>query len=135
MAYKRFRIVLSKGWTLLVCSFSVAVIALMGSCRSKKINKQAEPEPSVQEPSQDTEDDNIRRQNDNLAPMLTLPGDSKHVKEMIDQVNSLKKELSGRMNTVIYGPPEVMQRRARENRDMRARIDSLSTEINKARTK
>ena len=45
MAYKRFRIVLSKGWALLVCSFSVVLLALMSSCRSKKLNKTVEPEP------------------------------------------------------------------------------------------
>ncbi|MBR5159581.1 MAG: hypothetical protein IKW84_08380 [Bacteroidaceae bacterium] len=135
MAYKRFRIVLSKGWTLLVCTFSVAVLALTVSCRSKKVNKQAEPEPSGDEPPREAEDVNIRRSADDLAPMLTLPGDSKEVKDMINQVNSLKDELSGRMSSVIYGPPEVMQRRAQENRDMRARIDSLSNEINKARNK
>ena len=70
-----------------------------------------------------------------MAPMVTLPSDSKEVKDMIRQVNSLKDELSGRMNSVIYGPPELMQRRALENREMRARIDSLSNEINKARKK
>ena len=54
---------------------------------------------------------------------------------MIKQVNSLKKDLSDRMNSVIYGTPEVMQRRAQENRAMRARIDSLDNVINKARLK
>ena len=43
MAYRKLRIVLSKGWTLLVCSFSVAVLALTGSCRSKKVSKAPEP--------------------------------------------------------------------------------------------
>jgi hypothetical protein len=107
----------------------------MGSCRSKKINKSAEPEPSVDQSSQDTEEMNNRSSDNELAPMVTLPGDSKEVKEMIKQVNSLKEELSGRMNTVIYGPPELMTRRALENSEMRARIDSLSNEINKARKK
>ena len=135
MAYKRFRLLLSKGWALLVCTFSVAVLALTVSCRSKKVNKTAQPEPSGDEQSSETEDVNIRRPSDNLAPMLTLPGDSKEVKDMIEQVNSLKDELSVRMNSLIYGPPEVLQRRALENTEMRARIDSLSNEINKARKK
>ena len=135
MAYKRFRIVLSKGWTLLVCSLSVAVLALNVSCRSKKVNKQAEPEPADDQPSQNTEGVLTRRMADDMAPMVTLPSDSKEVKDMIRQVNSLKDELSGRMNSVIYGPPELMTRRALENSDMRARIDSLSNEINKARKK
>ena len=135
MAYKRFRIVLSKGWTLLVCSLSVATLALTVSCRSKKVNKTAEPEPSADLPAQGAEDVNTRRSADDLAPMLVLPSDSKEVKEMIKEVNSMKDELSGRMSSIIYGPPEVMQRRAQENREMRARIDSLSNEINKARKK
>lgn len=135
MAYKRFRIVLSKGWTLLVCSLSVAALALTVSCRSKKVNKQAEPEPADDQLSQDAEGTLTRRLADDMAPMVTLPDDSKEVKDMIRQVNSLKDELSGRMNSVIYGPPELMQRRALENREMRARIDSLSNEINKARKK
>ena len=135
MAYKRFRIVLSKGWTLLVCSLSVAAVALTVSCRSKKVNKPAEPEPADNQPSQNTEGTLTRRLADDTAPMATLPGDSKEVKDMIEQVNSLKDELSVRMNSLIYGPPEVLQRRALENTEMRARIDSLSNEINKARKK
>lgn len=132
MAYKRFRIVLSKGWTLLVCSFSVATLALMASCRSKKVTKAEEPEEPQKE---DVDEAPVRRTNSDLAPSVTLPGDSKEVKQMVDEVNTLKEQLSGRMNTVIYGPPEVMQRRAQENNEVRARIDSLTTEINKARKK
>ena len=131
MAYKRFRIVLSKGWTLLVCSLSVATLALMASCRSKKVTKAEEPEPE----KEDVNEAAARRTNSDLAPSVALPSDSKEVKEMISEVNSLKDELSGRMNSVIYGPPEVMQRRAQENNEIRAKIDSLTTEINKARKK
>ena len=133
MAYKRFRIVLSKGWTLLVCSLSVAVLALMSSCRSKKLNKSAEPDPA-QEEQTDQDADNPGSVND-YTPMAPLPGDSKEVRKKIEEVNTLKDELSTRMNTVIYGPPAVMERRARENSEMREKIDRLSKEINDSRKK
>lgn len=130
MAYKRFRIVLSKGWTLLVCSLSVAILALMSSCRSKKLNKSVEP---VEE--QNDQDVDAPGSANDYTPMATLPGDSKDVRAKIDQVNALKGELSSRMNTVIYGPPDVMERRARENNEMREKIEKLSKEINSSRQK
>ena len=133
MVYKRFRIFVSKGWTLLVCSLSIAVLALMSSCRSKKLNKSAEPDPA-QEEQTDQDADNPGSVND-YTPMATLPGDSKEVRKKIEEVNTLKDELSTRMNTVIYGPPAVMERRARENSEMREKIDRLSKEINDSRKK
>lgn len=135
MAYKRFRIALSRGWTLIVCSLSVLVLTITG-CRSKKVNKAVQEDFADDAPLQEASDESdIARSRTDMAPIIVLPGDSKETKAMIDQVNSLKDELSGRMNSVIYGPPEVMQRRAEENRQMRAQIDSLSNEINKARKK
>lgn len=132
MAYRKFRIALSKGWTYMICSLSVAVLALVG-CRSKKeLQTQQKPEPSQDDA--DVSDEYQTRAN-SLAQTLILPSDSKEVQAMIKQVNSLKKDLSDRMNSVIYGTPEVMQRRAQENRAMRARIDSLDNVINKARLK
>ena len=133
MAYIKFRIVLSKGWTLLVCSLSVAVLALMSSCRSKKLNKSAEPD-TAQEEQTDQDADNPGSVND-YTPMATLPGDSKEVKAKIDEINTLKDELNARMNVVIYGPPDVMERRSRENREMREKIDHLSKEVNDSRSK
>ena len=124
---------MSKGWTLLVCSLSIAVLALMSSCRSKKLNKSAEPDPA-QEEQTDQDADNPGSVND-YTPMATLPGDSKEVRKKIEEVNTLKDELSTRMNTVIYGPPAVMERRARENSEMREKIDRLSKEINDSRKK
>lgn len=135
MAYKRFRIFLSKGWTLLVCSLSVAVLALMGSCRSKKVNKTAQEDPIEEPPLEELDETTVSRSRTEMTPVVALPSDSRETKAMIEQVNSLKEELSARMNSVIYGPPEMMQRRAEENRKMRAQIDSLSNEINKARKK
>ncbi|MBR5707694.1 MAG: hypothetical protein IKX55_09035 [Bacteroidaceae bacterium] len=135
MAYKRFRIFLSKGWTLLVCSLSVAVLALMGSCRSKKVNKTAQEDPIEEPPLEELDETTVSRSRTEMTPVVALPSDSRETKAMIEQVNSLKEELSSRMNSVIYGPPEMMQRRAEENRKMRAQIDSLSNEINKARKK
>lgn len=134
MAYKRFRIFLSKGWSLIVCSLSVAVIALMASCRSKKVNKTAQTDPVEEEPVEAVTDNEDSSQT-SLAPVMVMPSDSKEVKEMIQEVNTLKDDLSNRMNSIIYGPPEVMQRRAQENRIMREKIDSISNEINKARRK
>ncbi len=130
MAYKRFRIVLSKGWTLLVCSLSVAVLALMSSCRSKKLSKSVDPVEEL-----DDQDVDAPGSANDYTPMVTLPGDSKDVRAKIDQVNALKGELSSRMNTVIYGPPDVMERRARENNEMREKIEKLSKEINSSRQK
>lgn len=133
MAYRKFRIALSKGWTYMICSLSVAVLALVG-CRSKKVaQQQQEPEPL--QDSADVVDEEVSTRSGSLTQTMILPGDSKEVQEMIRQVNSLKKDLSDRMNSVIYGTPEVMQRRAQENRALRARIDSLDNVISKARLK
>ena len=135
MAYKRFRIALSRGWTYIVCSLSVLVIALAG-CRSKKVDKTVQEELSDEEFAESIEDMMVSRSRDDVAaPIVALPGDSRETREMIRQVNEMKDELSGRMNSVIYGTPEVMQRRAEENRQMRAKVDSLTNEINKARQK
>lgn len=134
MSYKRIRIAISKGWTLIVCSLSVVALAVTG-CHSKKVNKAAQ-EDLTDAPLQEELDEQVASSSrTDMAPIVELPGDSKETKAMIEQVNSLKQTLSGRMNSVIYGPPEVMQRRAEENRQMRAQIDSLSNEINKARKK
>lgn len=132
MAYRKFRIVLSKGWTYMICSLSVAVLALVG-CRSKKV-AQEQQEPELPQDAADASDEYQTRAN-SLAQTVILPSDSKEVQAMIKQVNSLKKDLSDRMNSVIYGTPEVMQRRAQENRALRARIDSLDNVISKARLK
>ena len=135
MAYRRFKITLSKGWTLIVCSLSVAVLAITG-CRSKKVDKTAQEDYADDVPLEDALDETlVSRSRTDMVPIVELSGDSKETKAMIQQVNTLKKELSDRMNSVIYGPPEVMQRRAEENRQMRAQIDSLSNEINKSRQK
>lgn len=123
---------LSKGWTFMICSLSVAVLALVG-CRSKKVAQQQQ-EPELPQDAADASDEYQTRAN-SLAQTLILPSDSKEVQAMIKQVNSLKKDLSDRMNSVIYGTPEVMQRRAQENRALRARIDSLDNVISKARLK
>ena len=135
MVYRKFRIVLSKGWTVLICSVSIAVLALMSSCRSKKVPKTAE---AVEEEPQTEEVDDFSYNSTETgapAPVVALPGDSKEVKEMIQESNAIRNELTDRMNTVIYGTPEVMKRRAEENRIMREKIDSISIEINKARKK
>lgn len=132
MAYRKFKIALSKGWTYMICSLSVAVLALVG-CRSKKVAQQQQ-EPELPQDAADASDEYQTRAN-SLAQTLILPSDSKEVQAMIKQVNSLKKDLSDRMNSVIYGTPEVMQRRAQENRALRARIDSLDNVISKARLK
>lgn len=132
MAYRKFKIVLSKGWTYMICSLSVAVLALVG-CRSKKVAQQQQ-EPELPQDAADASDEYQTRAN-SLAQTVILPSDSKEVQAMIKQVNSLKKDLSDRMNSVIYGTPEVMQRRAQENRALRARIDSLDNVISKARLK
>ena len=123
---------LSKGWTYMICSLSVAVLALVG-CRSKKV-AQHQQEPELPQDAADASDEYQTRAN-SLAQTVILPSDSKEVQAMIKQVNSLKKDLSDRMNSVIYGTPEVMQRRAQENRALRARIDSLDNVISKARLK
>ena len=132
MAYRKFMVALSKGWTYMICSLSVAVLALVG-CRSKKVAQQQQ-EPELPQDAADASDEYQTRAN-SLAQTVILPSDSKEVQAMIKQVNSLKKDLSDRMNSVIYGTPEVMQRRAQENRALRARIDSLDNVISKARLK
>lgn len=119
---------------MIVCSLSVVALTITG-CRSKKVNKTAQEDLSEAPLQEELDDQAASSSRTDMAPIVVLPGDSKETKAMIEQVNSLKQTLSGRMNSVIYGPPEVMQRRAEENRQMRAQIDSLSNEINKARRK
>ena len=103
MAYKRFSIILSKGWTLLVCLLSMVVVVC--SCRSKKVNKSEEPVQKV---------------------------DAATLDKMMLRSDSLKRVLDNRSRALIYGTPEVMQRRAAENEAMRHEIDSLDNEIQKA---
>ena len=120
----------------MVCSLSIAVLTLMGSCRSKKALKTPEPVPDQEQPAEEVVDEYVTtRSGDAQKPAVVLPSDSKKVKEMVQEVNALKNELSDRMNTIIYGTPEVMQRRADENRALRHQIDSLDNEIKKARQK
>lgn len=104
MANSRYRILMSKGWTVAVCALSVLVLALTGSCRSKKVAKEKEPVSSAESMSLD---------------------------DMMFRVDSLKQVLDRRSRSLIYGPPEVMQRRAAENEAMRHEIDSLDAEIKK----
>lgn len=135
MTYRRFKIALSKGWSVMVCSLTVAVLALMGSCRSKKVNK-TEVLPEVDEDTPEVVDEYVSsRAERNLSPTVVLNSDSKAVKDMIEESNTLKESLSRSMNSVIYGPPEVMQRRAAQNDAMRQKIDSLDAAIKKARRK
>ena len=135
MAYRKFRIALSKGWTLILCSVSVAVLALLGSCRSKKVAKNQAEVADEDEAAEVVDDYISSKAGGDLTPSVSLPGDSKAVKDLIRESNELKEDLSKRMNSVIYGPPEMMQRRAAENQQMRNKIDSLDTEIRKARQK
>ncbi len=109
----------------------------MGSCRSKKVNKSPEPEPDASAPKQaEVVDEYIAtRAGANMYPSAIMPGDSKEVKGMVEEMNTIKDELNKRMNSVIYGTPEVMKRRAKENDAMRHKIDSLQNEITKARRK
>lgn len=121
----------------MVCSLSVALVALMSSCRSKKVNKAPEVEEAQEENTAQTVSQEYvnNRAGRNLSPMLELPGDSKAVKEMIQESNALKETLSRSMNSVVYGPPEVLERHAAENAKMRHQIDSIDNEIMKARQK
>lgn len=134
MIYKKFTIAVSKGWALIVCSVSVAVLALMGSCRSKKVDKAPEVEAEENNPSQEYVD-NKPRPEIGQGTIAVLPGDSREIREMIEESNSLRETLSNRARSVIYGPPEVMERRAAENAKIRHKIDSLDVEIRKARQK
>ena len=54
-------------------------------------------------------------------------------REMQIKSDSLKQELDRRSRALIYGPPEVMKRRADENLRMREQADSLDAEIDKLR--
>ena len=137
MRYRTLRIVISKGWSLLICSLSVVVLALASSCRSKKVNKTPEVvEEEEESTSQVVAQDYVNsRAGRSLSPILELPGDSKAVRDMIQESNALRETLSRSMNSVVYGPPEVMERRAAENAKMRHQIDSIDNEINKARKK
>lgn len=133
MAFIKYRIALSKGWTYIICSLSVALLSLV-SCRSKKVTKNPD-EPVQSRDSAEVVDEYMTTRAGNLAQTPVMPGDYREVQDMIRQVNSLKKDLSDRMNSVIYGTPEMMQRRAEENRVMRARIDSIDNVIKKTRQK
>ena len=134
MKFRKIKLFVSKGWALLVCSFSVAVLALMSSCRSKKVDK-APDVPDEDSSEEVMEGYSINRMGEGLTPMVALPGDSKAVKDMIQESNTLKETLGRRMNSVIYGPPEMMERRAAENDEMRHKIDSIDARIRKERSK
>ena len=134
MKFRKIKLFVSKGWTLIICSFSVAVLALMSSCRSKKVDK-APDVPDEDSSEEVMEGYSINRMGEGLTPMVALPGDSKAVKDMIQESNALKETLGRRMNSVIYGPPEVMVRRAAENDEMRHKIDSIDARIRKERSK
>lgn len=136
MAFRKFRIVLSKGWTMLLCSASVVVLALAG-CRSKKATKSQQVEPENESPSTKAVNEVVEqgKRDNRLTPSVALPGDSKAVRDLIQESNDLKETLNKRLNSVIYGSPEALQRRARENEQMRHKIDSLDVEISKARQK
>ena len=134
MKFRKFKLFVSKGWTLIICSFSVAVLALMSSCRSKKVDK-APDVPDEDSSEEVMEGYSINRMGEGLTPMVALPGDSKAVKDMIQESNALKETLGRRMNSVIYGPPEMMVRRAAENDEMRHKIDSIDARIRKERGK
>ena len=134
MKFRKIKLFVSKGWALLVCSFSVAVLALMSSCRSKKVDK-APDVPDEDSSEEVMEGYSINRMGEGLTPMVALPGDSKAVKDMIQKSNTLKETLGRRMNSVIYGPPEMMERRAVENDEMRHKIDSIDARIRKERSK
>ena len=129
MTYRKFRIALSKGWTLLVCSLSVALLTLTGSCRSKKVAKTQEVKIDENKMKEIVEDFNSKREESRMKPLVALSDDSQAVKEMIEQTNSLKESLTRRMNSVIYGPPEMLELRGRENNEMRRKIDSLDLKI------
>lgn len=133
MSFTGLRIMLCKGWTYIICSLSVALLTLV-SCRSKKVTKTPDETGQSRDPAE-VVDEYMTTRAGNLAKTPVMPGDSREVQDMIRQVNSLKKDLSDRMNSVIYGTPEMMQRRAQENRVMRARIDSIDNLINKTRLK
>ena len=134
MKFRKIKLFVSRGWTLIVCSFSVAVLALMSSCRSKKVDKA--PDVPDDDPSEEVmEGYSVNRMGEGLTPMVALPGDSKAVKDMIQESNALKETLGRRMNSVIYGPPEMMVRRAAENYEMRHKIDSIDASIRKERGK
>jgi len=100
-------------WTVTVCFFSLAVLSLLGSCRSKKVTKT----PDVTETEQ----------------TVNRSVNAQTVRDMEVRVESLKKELDNRSRALIYGPPEIMERRAEQNRQMRTEIDSLEREIRKYR--
>lgn len=136
MRFRKIRLFLSRGWTFIVCSISVVVLGLMASCRSKKVIKTAEVTEKEDNSQELVTDEYFNSRNRNgFTPMAVLPGDSQEIKDMIRESNSLKENLSGRMRSVIYGTPEIMERRAQENAQMRHKIDSLDTEIIKARQK
>ncbi len=133
MKFRKIKLFVSKGWTLIICSFSVAVLALMSSCRSKKVDKA--PDVPDEDPSEEIMEESVISRTSGLNPMIALPSDSKAVRDMIEESNALKETLGRWMNSVVYGPPEVMERRAAENAEMRHKIDSIDARIRKERGK
>ena len=133
MKFRKIRLFVSKGWTVIVCSFSVAVLALMSSCRSKKVDKA--PDVPDDNPSDEIMEGTVISRTSGLNPMIALPSDSKAVRDMIEESNALKETLGRWMKSVVYGPPEVMERRAAENAEMRHKIDSIDARIRKERSK
>jgi hypothetical protein len=110
MKTRRFWISLTKVWALAVCSVSVLTVTLLGSCRSKKT---VVADGSV----------------------VSSVDEQQRLRDMVIQSDSIRKVLDQRSRALMYGPPDLMERRAQENLRMRAQIDSLDAEIERINKK
>lgn len=103
---KKIGISISRGWTLVLCSFSAVILALTASCRSSRRVQKS---------------DALERERTELR-----------IREMQQEADSLQKILDRRRNSVMYGSLDVMRRYAEESRKMQDRVyelDSLTKEL------
>lgn len=110
-------------------------MTLASSCRSKKVTRNRQEAERPEDKTEIADVPAARRAGNNLTPSVIMPGDTPKIKDMIRESNELKETLSRRMNSVIYGSPEALRRRAAENAEMRHKIDSIDAEIGKARNR
>lgn len=124
MRYRKFRIILSKGWSLVLYLLSVGILTVTGACKSQ--HKAVRKGKNVKV---------IENRYDRIMALYGVEPPSMRVdrkseiRRLQTEIDSLQKILDHRKGVVIYGPPEMMERRSRENAQISHDIDSMKLSI------
>lgn len=110
---KKVLVKLSKCWSAILCTVSVAILAIFGGCKSSE-KAQGNDNPMPGQP-----------------PVETKAERNARIKTMQHEADSLRNVLFQRQHTVIYGSPEMLKQRGEQNSAMSARIRELEDEIEK----